>query len=216
MKIRILCIILLGININSCNRDFEFTPSIIPWAGEYTSRTENLGNEFSPLTISADGVLRIDNEEIMNYAFKDSVLTFEQQSVNGSEISASLTFSQFGETKTFSGTIDSNNIRGTTIPLTLFQGTYETVTSLGWGTFYSPLVVRWDGTVLIADVEITFEYDEASTRLTFERQRQTIKGQVPQGVVNFAEATWGDYTFSGTINPRLDDGPVTFIGALAE
>ena len=93
--------------------------------------------------------------------------------------------------------------------ISVWEGVYVTETSF-WGTYYSPLVVTSEGTVFIAEHEIQFTFDETSNVLTFDWH--DIKNQRAKGTITFSAKNDGRFQFAGSINPRAQDGPVTYLG----
>lgn len=93
--------------------------------------------------------------------------------------------------------------------ITKWAGTYTTATQW-WGTYYSPMVITDEGKLFIAEHEIEFEFDEVTNQLSFGWH--DIKAQRAKGSITFSEKVDGRLQFSGSINPRAQDGPVSYSG----
>jgi len=95
-----------------------------------------------------------------------------------------------------------------TDPITAWAGEYETETHY-WGETYSPLVIDEDGTVTVAGQELVVTFDEDTSVLSWDWQE--IGDQTTKATITFSEPD-GEQQFSGTINPRKQDGPVSYTG----
>jgi hypothetical protein len=93
--------------------------------------------------------------------------------------------------------------------ITEWANIYNTETQW-WGAYYSPLVITADGKLFIAEHEIEFEFDVSENRLTFDWH--DIKEYRAKGNIVFSKKVDGRMEFSGSINPRAQDGPVGYTG----
>jgi hypothetical protein len=87
-------------------------------------------------------------------------------------------------------------------------GTYKTKTQW-WSDFFDPLIFKSDGTLEIAGTAITSSYDPATSSLSFDWTR--IKDTTAKATIRFSRDK-GKKTFSGSIRPRKQDGPVSYSG----
>jgi len=79
-----------------------------------------------------------------------------------------------------------------------------------WGGYYSPLVITAEGKLFISEHEIEYEFDASEKRLTFDWH--DIKDYRAKGNIVFSMKVDGRMEFSGSINPRAQDGPVGYSG----
>jgi hypothetical protein len=210
--------IILFFTMASCQKENpEPRNALADWAGEYHTRTQWWGEYFSPMLIGPDGSLTVAGDPIAEYTFDETTgkLTFDWHPVKTTEAKASFTFKEFGENKTFSGSINPRKqdgpvgFRGATMAHTLWQGSYVTETQW-WGAYFSPLVIEEDGKMYIADTEIDFTFDPVNEKLSFDWHE--IKTTKALAEITFSEQTWKTPEFSGRIRPRPQDGWVSFTG----
>ena len=90
-----------------------------------------------------------------------------------------------------------------------WAGVYNTETQW-WGGYYSPLIITADGKMFIDQFEIDYEFDQGENRLTFDWQ--DIKEYRAKGNIVFSVNDADEMVFSGSINPRAQDGPVGYSG----
>jgi hypothetical protein len=90
-----------------------------------------------------------------------------------------------------------------------WRGTYITSTEY-WGDTFSPLVIGDDGEVSVAETVVVPTYDAATSTLSFDWT--AIKSTKAKATIHFTKDSAGKVTFSGSINPRPQDGPVGFTG----
>ena len=91
---------------------------------------------------------------------------------------------------------------------------YYTTDTGWWGGFFSPLIVRRDGTINVAGTVINPSYDAATSTLSFDWT--AIRTTQAKATIRFSKDNTGKTRFSGSINPRPQDGPVDFSGVSAE
>jgi hypothetical protein len=91
-------------------------------------------------------------------------------------------------------------------PIAALAGTFVTETQW-WGTHFSPLLIREDGTVALRGGEITYTYYEEDKRLKFEHE-------VSPGTFCFGDIIFSadNLSFHGGIQPRSIDAGVNFSG----
>ena len=92
--------------------------------------------------------------------------------------------------------------------LSYWAGAYSTETEY-WGGFFSPLIIWGDGTVSVADTFLNTQWDSTTSTLTWDWQE--IKDTKAKASIKFSESG-NSATFSGSIHPRPQDGPVSFSG----
>ncbi|WP_027709928.1 hypothetical protein [Zooshikella ganghwensis] len=190
--------------------------SITRWAGVYKTTTEWWEGTYSPLKVFYNGQIELAGTLITpEYDASTNTVSFNWIKVKDHKVRAKFSFSEDSSgLPLLSGTINPRaqdgpvGFEGKRIALvpeiTAFVGTYET-DATWWGGYFSPLKVNYDGTISIAGRLITPSYDASSKTVSFEKTQ--IKDTIAKGKMTFSTSG-----FTGTINPRAQDGPVEFTG----
>lgn len=187
------------------------------WTGSYDATAVPFGPAFSPFVVHPTGELTIAKNRVeYQYDITTDTLIFEPTQIGSDTISGAVTFSDTGAAPTFSGmlTTASNNQQYAYtgahkgMPLSYWAEYYNTSTHW-WGGFFSPLIIHNNDTLDIAGQRLNFDYDSLTNRLTFDWQ--DIKDTKAKGDIVFS-SNGTLFNFSGSINPRPQDGPVSFSG----
>jgi outer membrane protein assembly factor BamB len=188
------------------------------WADRYGTDTWYWGTYFSPLVIADDGTVTVAGTVLtITYDTSTNQLAWDWQAIRETTAKASITFAEEpGGATAFTGTINPRTQDGpvpysgnSDTPLTRWAAAYITDTWY-WGTYFSPLVVNPDGRVTVAGVTLTYAYDSLTSTLSWDWQ--AIKDTTAKGSIQFRPSPDGTRGFTGTINPRPQDGPVPYTG----
>ncbi len=187
------------------------------WIGNYVTEAGDLGTDLSPLVVHPTGEVTIAGDRIeYQYDTYSSTLTFDWCQIGSVILKGRVAFSSKKDTAQFAGTFTLKSSgkeeaytgihRG--MPLSFWAMYYDTETHW-WGGFFSPLIVHNNDTLDIAGQRIAFSYNSQSNNLLFDWQE--IKNTRAKASIKFARNN-EIKSFSGSINPRPQDGPVEFSG----
>ncbi len=187
------------------------------WMGNYVTQAGSLGSALSPLVVHPTGEVTIAGDRIeYQYDAYSNTLTFDWCQIGTDILKGHIVFSINDVNALFTGTITlqstgkEENYTGTHqgMPLSFWAMYYNTETHW-WGSYFSPLIVHNNDTLDIAGQRIDFDYNPQSNNLNFDWQ--DIKTTRAKGNITFSRS-YEISSFSGSINPRPQDGPVEFTG----
>lgn len=200
----------------SCSQENVAPQNLLEgWEGEYFTLTDELGNLFSPLTITEDGELLVAGVNLP-YTFDEATNTLRLEEPTVAFTQMTLRLEEHSENKMFKGEVSTQSqqqrlaIRGSIIPQAVWSGEYLTQTSF-WGSYFSPLIILEDGRATIAGEEVALNFDPETLQLSFDwTDIKTTKAKAAFVMDDDLPAD----DFSGSINPRPQDGPVSFSGTV--
>lgn len=216
LAMKILSALIFTLLLLSACENEEVTPvnQLEGWEGEYFTVADELETILSPLRITPDGELFIANAKVP-YTFDEA-----SQTLTVSEPTTAFSAMQFilethGDNKFFSGEITTNSegdlpVVGSIVPHAVWFGEYQTETNF-WGGFFSPLVISKDGSVTVAGDTVTLDLDQEEMRISFDWT--DIKTTTAKATFVMDDDMPAE-SFAGAINPRRQDGPVSFRGSM--
>jgi hypothetical protein len=192
-------------------------PITVKWQGTYYTDCDHWGAYFSPLIITAEGKLLIANTAVdYSYDERTDELNIKHFETADSNTSGKITFVMKEGCRSFNGYLyprigdGAAGFRGENRPFTKWQGVYQTGTDY-WGEYFSPLIIKESGEVLIKGVSIDHSFNESSDKLIINRT--PVGEAIPAGEITFSMEE-GQPVFHGVLFPQIGDGPGSYWGSI--
>ncbi|MEL7370288.1 MAG: hypothetical protein AAFN74_15315 [Myxococcota bacterium] len=174
--------------------NFPYTPLIIDASGNMTIAGEPIEYTFDPETNRVSWTNQVIRGNVTN---TDNVVLYVKDGLK--------TITGFIRPRAEDGPVEYN---GEQQAVLAFIGTYDTETEFGF--LYTPLVIDQIGRMTIAGDNIEYTFDASTNRALWTDQ--VILGNVTSTDNIVFSVSDGRKSFTGSIRPRAQDGPVRYTG----